>query len=228
MSIAANIRSTLERIAAIAQECGRDPQEIQLVAVSKLFPASAIDEAILAGQTVFGENYIQEAQTKIEELGDRCRFHFIGHLQSNKAKLACRLFDVIETVDSLKLAKTLDRHLQELGRSMKVLLQVNIGKDENKSGAAAERTEDLLRNVRTLPNLEVIGLMTMPPFTDDPEDARPYFRQLRQLAEQLANKGLFPPERKVELSMGMSNDFHVAIQEGATIVRVGTAIFGHR
>jgi len=228
MSIAENIRSTLERIAGIARECGRDPQEIQLVAVSKLFPTSAIEEAVHAGQTVFGENYIQEAQTKIEELGDSCRFHFIGHLQSNKAKMAVRLFDVIETVDSLKLAKTLDRHLQDSGRTMKILLQVNIGKEENKSGAAAGQAEDLLRAIRALPHLEVIGLMTMPPFTDDPENARPYFRQLRQLAEQLASKNLFPPEHKVELSMGMSNDYHVAIQEGATIVRVGTAIFGHR
>ncbi|SHO51009.1 YggS family pyridoxal phosphate-dependent enzyme [Desulfopila aestuarii] len=228
MSIAENIQTILSRIDTVARECGRDPKDIQLVAVSKLFPASAIDEAIKAGQLVFGENYIQEAEKKIDELGSRCRFHFIGHLQSNKAKIAARLFDVIETVDSVKLARTLSRHLQDLGRTMQILLQVNIGEDENKSGLAAAETEKLLGDIRELPNIEVIGLMTMPPFTDDPEDARPYFQQLRELSQQLKDLGLFPQERKIELSMGMSNDYHVAIQEGATIVRVGTAIFGHR
>ena len=228
MSIAENIQTILSRIDTVAKECGRDPKDIQLVAVSKLFPASAIDEAIKAGQLVFGENYIQEAEKKIDELGSRCRFHFIGHLQSNKAKIAARLFDVIETVDSVKLARTLSRHLQDLGRTMKILLQVNIGEDENKSGLAAAETEKLFREIRELPNIEIIGLMTMPPFTDDPEDARPYFQQLRELSQQLKDQGLFPQEQKIELSMGMSNDYHVAIQEGATIVRVGTAIFGHR
>lgn len=228
MSIADNIRKISENIAIVAERCGRKPEEIQLVAVSKLFPATAIEEALRAGHRVFGENYIQEAEGKIAELGDRCRFHFIGHLQSNKARTAARIFDVIETVDTLKLAKTLSKHAQELGRSLKILLQVNIGEDENKSGMAAEQTEQLLKDIRGLPGLEVIGLMTMPPFTEDPELARPYFRQLRLLAEHLQNTGLFPPDRRVELSMGMSNDYHIAIQEGATIIRVGTAIFGQR
>lgn len=228
MTIADNIAAIRQRIDEIARACGRNPEDIQLVAVSKTFPATAVEEALGAGQQLFGENYIQEAQEKIEMLGGRCRFHFIGHLQSNKAKIAARLFDVIETVDSLKLARALDRHLGEIGRRMPILLQVNIGEDENKSGAQAEETEHLLRQVRELANLEVIGLMTMPPFTDDPEDARPYFRQLRLLSESLAAKGLFPAGRRVELSMGMSADYPVAIQEGATIVRVGTAIFGHR
>lgn len=228
MTIADNIAAIRQRIDEIARACGRNPDDIQLVAVSKTFPTTAVEEALGAGQQLFGENYIQEAQEKIEMLGGRCRFHFIGHLQSNKAKIAARLFDVIETVDSLKLARALDRHLGEIGRRMPILLQVNIGEDENKSGAQAEETEHLLRQVRELANLEVIGLMTMPPFTDDPEDARPYFRQLRLLSESLAAKGLFPAGRRVELSMGMSADYPVAIQEGATIVRVGTAIFGHR
>lgn len=228
MSIADNIRNILENIATVATECGRDPKEIQLVAVSKRFPVTAIGEAIQAGHMVFGENYIQEAESKAADIGDRCRFHFIGHLQRNKAKIAARIFDVIETVDSLRLATSLSKHLQDLDRTMKILLQVNIGEDENKSGMAAEQTEQLLREIRELPNLEVIGLMTMPPFTEDPELARPYFRQLRMLAERLAEKGLFPAGRKVELSMGMSHDYHVAIQEGATIIRVGTAIFGQR
>jgi hypothetical protein len=196
--------------------------------VSKLFPATAIEEAVQAGHRVFGENYIQEAEGKIAALGDRCRFHFIGHLQSNKARIAARIFDVIETVDTIKLAKTLSRHAQDFDRSLQILLQVNIGEDENKSGMAAEQTEQLLKAIRDLPALEVTGLMTMPPFTEDPELARPYFRQLRLLAGQLQDKGLFPPDRRPELSMGMSNDYHIAIQEGATIIRVGTAIFGQR
>lgn len=228
MSIAHNLQDTLARIADAAVRCGRDPGEIQLVAVSKRFPAPAIEEAIEAGQLLFGENYIQEAAAKIEILGDRCRFHFIGHLQSNKARIAAQLFDVIETIDRLKLARMLNKHLEELGRTMQVLVQVNIGEDEHKSGMAAEETETLLRAIGELPQLEVIGLMTMPPFTDDPEDARPHFRNLRLLAEDLKKKGLFGNRAKVELSMGMSSDYHIAIEEGATIVRVGTAIFGER
>lgn len=228
MSIAQNLQDTLARIADAAIRCGRDPKDIQLVAVSKRFPATAIEEAIEAGQLLFGENYIQEAAGKIETLGDRCRFHFIGHLQSNKARTAAQLFDVIETVDRPKLARMLNKHLQELGRTMQVLVQVNIGEDEHKSGMAAEETETLLRAIEELEQLEVIGLMTMPPFTDDPEDARPHFRNLRLLAEDLREKGLFGDREKVELSMGMSSDYHIAIEEGATIVRVGTAIFGER
>ena len=228
MSIAENIKRITENISTIALGCGRAPEDIQLVAVSKRFPASAIAEAIEAGHTVFGENYIQEAESKFDEIGNKCRFHFIGHLQSNKAKIAARIFDVIETVDSLKLAKTLSKHLLSIDRTMKILLQVNIGEDENKSGMAAEQAEQLLIDIQDLPNIDVIGLMTMPPFTEDPELARPYFRQLRMLAESLTEKGLFSKDRRVELSMGMSNDYHVAIQEGATIIRVGTAIFGQR
>ena len=228
MSIATNIQDTLARIARVAKDCGRDPEDIQLVAVSKRFPVSAIEEAIEAGQFLFGENYIQEAAGKIDALKDRCRFHFIGHLQSNKVKMAAQLFDVIETIDRLKLARALNNNLLELGRNMEVLLQVNIGEDEHKAGMAAEETETLLRAIHELPQLQVIGLMTMPPFTDDPEDARPHFRHLRLLAENLRQKGLFGDRAKIELSMGMSSDYHIAIEEGATIVRVGTAIFGER
>ncbi|WP_419176757.1 YggS family pyridoxal phosphate-dependent enzyme [Desulfosediminicola sp.] len=228
MSIDTNLKAIYDKINTVALSCGREPDEIQLVAVSKRFPVTAIEEAYAAGHTVFGENYIQEAEEKAAQLGGKCTLHFIGHLQRNKAKIAARIFDVIETIDSFKLANTLNRHLEDLGRSMKILLQVNIGEDEKKSGMAAQQTEQLLREIGQLPHLEVIGLMTMPPFTDDPEDARPYFRQLKQLADSLAGKGLFANERRVELSMGMSNDYHVAIEEGATIIRVGTAIFGQR
>lgn len=228
MSIAENIKIIKENISSIAHKCGRDPNRILLVAVSKRFPVNVIEDAIAAGHYTFGENYIQEAESKIREIGDRSRFHYIGHLQRNKAKIAARLFDVIETVDSIKLANALSKHLVELNRTMDILLQVNIGEDDNKSGMAADQTEQLLTGIRNLPNINVIGLMTMPPFTEDPELARPHFRQLRLLAEQLAEKGLFTEGRQIELSMGMSNDYHVAIQEGATIIRVGTAIFGER
>ncbi len=228
MTIAENIEFIKNKITLAANACGRSPEEIQLVAVSKRFPVSAIEEAIDCGHTVFGENYIQEAEEKANIVGDRCHIHFIGHLQSNKAKIAARIFDVIETVDSLKLATALNRHLEAADRTIDILLQVNIGHDENKSGVEPDMAENVLRDINTLSNLRVIGLMTMPPFTDDPELARPHFRQLRLLAEDLKQKNLFPHTEKVELSMGMSNDFHIAIEEGATIIRVGTAIFGQR
>jgi pyridoxal phosphate enzyme (YggS family) len=228
MSIAEHLQEISDNISRIARECGRDPAEIQLVAVSKRFPVEAIQEAIHAGQQVFGENYIQEAESKATVLGNTCTLHFIGHLQSNKAKIAARIFDVIETVDSFKLASALSKHLQEMNRTMKILLQVNIGQDINKSGIEAEETEQLLKEISSLPNITVSGLMTMPPFTEDPELARPHFRQLKKLATHLQEKGLFPDNRKIDLSMGMSNDYHVAIQEGATIIRIGTAIFGQR
>ena len=228
MSIAENLRKITDNISRVSLECGRNPDNIQLVAVSKHFPVTAIEEAILAGQKVFGENYLQEAETKTAAIESRASFHFIGHLQRNKAKTAARIFDVIQTVDSLRLAETLSKHLVDLHRTIKILLQVNIGDDDNKSGTSATQTEQLLKDVGALPNLEVIGLMTMPPFTEDPELARPYFRQMRTLAEELQLKGLFREGHRVELSMGMSHDYPVAIQEGATIIRVGTAIFGQR
>lgn len=228
MSIAENIEIIKNNIVAAAKECGRSPEKIQLVAVSKRFPVSAIEEAIECGHTVFGENYIQEAEEKVKVVGEKCHIHFIGHLQRNKAKIAARIFDVIETVDSFKLASALNRHLETFDRTIEILLQVNIGHDDNKSGVEPEMAEQVLREIHTLPNLKVIGLMTMPPFTDDPELARPHFRQLRILADDLKAKNLFPDTDNVELSMGMSNDYHIAIQEGATIIRVGTAIFGHR
>lgn len=228
MSIANNIYSISESISDFARNCGRDPKDIQLVAVSKRFPVTAIEEAILAGHLVFGENYIQEAEGKIEQIGNKARFHFIGHLQSNKAKIAARCFDLIETVDSLKLAKALNKYAIEENRTLEILLQINIGDDDNKSGIAPDQAEQLLKQINELSNISVIGLMTMPPFTEDPELARPHFHNLQLLAKALAEKELFADNKRVELSMGMSNDYHIAIQEGATIIRIGTAIFGQR
>jgi PLP dependent protein len=227
--LADNLKIVRQNICATAARCGRDPEQIKLVAVSKTFPVAAMKEAIVAGQLLFGENYIQEAEQKHAELIDTtAQLHFIGHLQSNKAHIAARIFQMIETVDRLKLAITLNKHLDQLGRTVDILVQVNIGNDENKFGIAAKETEDLIKKIAPLQNLRIRGLMTMPPFTEDPEEARPYFQELRSLSEDLQQKNLFSDNKCVELSMGMSNDYPVAIEEGATIIRVGTAIFGHR
>lgn len=226
--IATNLTHIKERIGQCALACGRSPQEVQLVAVTKNVSTAALREAIAAGHHLFGENYLQEARLKITELGKEASFHFIGHLQSNKAKTAAELFDVIETVDSFKIAAALSRHLVGLQRSLKILIQVNIGAEENKSGTHPEEAEQILREIRALPNIKAVGLMTIPPMGPNMEEARPYFRKMRELADYLSSLELFAAGEKVELSMGMSDDYPVAIAEGATIVRIGTAIFGPR
>lgn len=226
--IAENLEIVRKTIQRTAENCGRNPNDIRLVAVTKTCPATAIQEAMLSGQYLFGENYIQEAERKIAEIAPAAQFHYIGHLQSNKARIAAQIFQMIETIDSLKLALTLNRHLVQIGKTMDILIQVNTGNDAKKSGASPEDAENLVREVSSLTNLNVRGLMTMPPFFDNPEKVRPYFRQLRSLAENLREKNLFHDNKKVEISMGMSNDYPVAIAEGATLVRVGTAIFGSR
>ena len=226
--IADNLESVRRNIHTVAERCGRNPEGIRLVAVTKTFPVIAIKEAMASGQFLFGENYIQEAEEKYVELADHVQFHFIGHLQSNKAHIAARIFRMIETVDRLKLALALHRHLAQSGKTMDILIQVNIGRDEKKSGIGPQDTEDLLKQIAPLSNLRSLGLMTMPPFSEDPEKSRPYFRELYQLAKDLQSKKLFYDNKCVELSMGMSHDYPVAIEEGATLIRVGTAIFGHR
>lgn len=228
MTIAENLEIIRGRIAAAAEKAGRKPEEVRLVAVSKFFPPEAIIEAFNAGQTVFGENYIQELQAKKALVPPEVNFHFIGHLQGNKAKIAAASCSMIETVDSFKIAKALDKHLESLQREIDVLVQVNIGDDDAKSGIREDEVEDLLVRLRDLSRIRVRGLMTMPPYEADPELSRPYFRNLRRLAEKLSHRGMFADLTPLELSMGMSSDFHIAIEEGATIVRVGTAIFGER
>lgn len=225
--ISNNLKSVLQVIKASANKTGRNPEDIKLVAVSKRFPPEIISEAYEAGQTIFGENYIQEIQAKRELIPLKAKIHFIGHLQSNKTKIAAQYCDMIETVDRLKLGKILNKHLKALSKSINILVQVNIGNDPNKSGIAREKTEELLIQLNQLSHLNVCGLMTITPFGTDPEQSRPYFRSLRHLSEDLIAKQLFTIE-KPELSMGMSGDYQVAIEEGATIVRVGTAIFGER
>jgi len=221
-------RRILQRMAEAARRSGRAPEEVRLVAVSKTVAAERIAAAAKAGQDLFGENYLQEAATKIERLGHLMRWHFIGHLQSNKARLAAQLFDMIETVDRLKIARKLDEALQDLNRDMDVLVQVNIGGETSKTGVSPSETETLLEELRQFGRLRVLGLMTLPPFFDAPEKVRPYFRELRLLAEKFSRKGLFHHNGRFELSMGMSGDFEAAIEEGATFVRVGTALFGAR
>ncbi len=226
--ISKNLHALRLRINEVSEKCGRTPDDVKIVAVSKRFPVSAIQEAVNSGQTLFGENYIQEAQQKSLQLGDDIDFHFIGHLQSNKAKIAAQLFTMIETIDSEKLALALNRHLEKLDKYLNILIQVNIGRDQTKSGVFPERTEELVETILPLSRLRLKGLMTMPPWTNEPEDARPHFRNLRKLAEELQKKNLFFDNDAIELSMGMSHDFHIAVEEGATLIRVGTAIFGQR
>jgi PLP dependent protein len=223
-----NLASIQGRMAAAASRVGRDPDSVRLVAVSKKVAPEAIREAADCGQRLFGESYLQEALGKIGQVPAGISWHFIGHLQSNKARKAAGLFDMIETVDNLKLAASLAKQLTGLQRTLPILVQVNIGREPQKAGVLPARAEDLLRGLADFPTLEVRGLMAMPPLFDQPEAARPFFRELRQLSEKLTAKGLLGRGGVVELSMGMSGDFEVAIEEGATLVRVGTALFGGR
>jgi len=223
-----NIEQIRERIRTAANKAGRDPDHIKLVAVSKFFSVDQILRAYAAGQRIFGENYIQEMVEKYQQLPEGATFHFIGHLQRNKVKLACQACNMIETIDSLNLAKTLNNHLERAKTRMNVLVQVNLGQESQKSGVGTDEVRQLLADIGLLPYIKVCGLMAIPPLTENPENTRPFFRRLRLLAESLAAQGLFPEVASPELSMGMSDDFEVAIEEGATIIRVGTAIFGRR
>jgi hypothetical protein len=206
-----------ERIERGAKRARRDPAEITLLAVTKLFPAAVIREAYELGLREFGENYVREFAEKAPAVADLAgaRFHFIGHLQSNKSKTAAELFQVIQTVDSPKLA----RRLNDVGRQLEVMLEVKLSEEEAKSGADPAALAELIEAVRGCGNLRLLGLMTMPPWTEDAEASRPYFRRLRELAERHGLR---------QLSMGMSHDLEAAIEEGATCVRVGTALFGER
>ena len=227
-TVAENIEAIRARIRAAAERGGRDPRSVRLVAVSKRQPLESIREAIAAGQVIFGENYLQEAQDKVAALGQGLVWHCIGHLQSNKARIAAEIFACIETIDRLKLATALEMRLAELGKTMPVLVQVNVGGEAQKAGVAPEKAGLLCRELQQFPHLILQGLMTMPPFVENQEESRGCFRQLRLLGEKLAAQGLLGLHGPVELSMGMSGDFEVAIEEGATLVRVGTALFGER
>jgi pyridoxal phosphate enzyme (YggS family) len=225
-TIATNIERVRERAAKAAETSGRRADEITLIAVSKTFPAEAIREAYAAGLRDFGENRIQEWEAKSEALADlQATWHFIGHLQSNKARRAVHLFDRVDSVDSAGLARKLAAAAGEEGKRLPVLIEAHLSHETTKSGASESDLLPLAEAVIALPQLELRGLMTVPPYFDDPERARPYFRKLRELCEGLGTKIGRPLP---VLSMGMSHDFEVAIEEGATEIRVGSAIFGSR
>jgi pyridoxal phosphate enzyme (YggS family) len=226
-TIADNLARVKARIADAAIRSGRSADSVKLVGVTKTVDIYRIDTAVSAGLDILGENYVQEAREKVERLGDRVSWHFIGRLQTNKAKYAVKLFDLIETVDSLKLAKELNRRAQPLDRVIPILIQLNLAGEETKGGVGRAESLTLVRQISELPHLHIRGLMTMPPFFNDPARARPYFRQLRELSQEIASAGV-PGVEMEEISMGMSGDFEAAIEEGATLVRVGTAIFGER
>jgi len=227
MTIHANLEEIKARITAAATAAGRSPADVRLVAVSKTKPATLVDEAAAAGQLVFGENYVQELTAKIPQVQAPVEWHFIGHLQSNKVKQIAGLVSLIHSVDRISLAEEIDRQYERIGTLCNVLVQVNVSGETTKSGISSDEAFSLIRSVARLPNLRVCGLMTMPPFFDDPEGARPYFRELRLLGEAVQGEQL-PHVSMGELSMGMSGDFEAAIAEGATLVRVGSAIFGGR
>lgn len=227
MDIAASLASIRHQIAAACARCGRDPATVQLVAVSKTHPAERVREALAAGQAVFGESYVQEFLVKAEAVGAPVAWHFIGHLQSNKVRSLAGKVVLIHSVDRLSLAQEIDRQWGKHGAIARVLIEVNLGGETSKSGVGEAQLLPLLRSVAALPNLAVHGLMTLPPYLDDPEAVRPFFRRLSALAREIDALAL-PGVAMEELSMGMSHDFTVAIEEGATLVRIGTAIFGER
>jgi pyridoxal phosphate enzyme (YggS family) len=226
-TVAANIARVRNAIADAASRSGREASDVRLMAVTKTVDDERIMEAIAAGVDMIGESYVQEAKKKIEKMGRRLEWHMIGYLQSNKAKYAVRLFDMIHSVDRIDLARELDRRAKAVGNVMKILIEVNISGEETKSGVPYKDAMQLIREVASLDNLSVQGLMTMPPWFDDPEDARPYFVALRELRDRVIDENLHRIEMR-ELSMGMSGDYEVAVEEGATIVRVGRTIFGER
>ncbi len=226
-----NTSVILKRISHAAMRAGRNPEEIKLIAVTKTVKEDTIRKAADIGLRIFGENRVQEAQSKIQSLKEyfiKCHFnvqwHLIGHLQKNKVKVAVQLFDLIHTLDSLELAEEINKHAERTNKIQKVLIQVKLSDEETKHGITEEGLSRLLDGIKSLKYIELLGLMTMPPYFQNPEDARPYFRRLREIRDIISKEGYYLPE----LSMGMSNDFQLAIEEGATLVRIGTAIFGER
>ncbi len=227
-SVKDNFNAVMKQVRDAAVSCGRNPDEITLIAVSKKKQIPVIMEGINAGAAHLGENYLQEAVKKIDAIGNtKICWHFIGHLQTKKARSAVKYFEYIHTVDRIKLAKEINKHAAKINKVQKILLQINIGNEETKSGAALQDIHELADQVMQLDNLSLEGLMCIPPYNPDPELTRPYFRQLAQIREELAEK-FKTAEIMKHLSMGMSNDFKIAIEEGATMIRVGTSIFGKR
>ncbi len=231
MSIAQNVLEVRRRITTAALRAGRDPAQVMLMAVSKTFPPECIRDAYEAGLRIFGESRVQEFTAKAAALRDlhEAEWHMIGHLQSNKAAQAAGVFAAIDSLDSLKLAEKLDTSAEKLGRTISVLIEINVGGEAAKSGLSPDSNEleEILTAAPQFEQLQFRGLMTIPPFAEDTQAARPYFRKLRALRDQIAGRHL-PAVRMDVLSMGMSHDFEIAVEEGSTCVRVGTAIFGQR
>lgn len=227
MPVSENLKLVMDRIASAAKRAGRAPSSVRLVVVTKTIDRDRIREAVAAGAGILGENRVQEAKEKIEALGKTASWHLIGHLQTNKAKYAVKLFDLIHSVDTLELAAEIDRQAAKIGKVQNILIEVNIAGEASKAGMAVKGAPALVAEVARFKNISIRGLMTMPPYSENPGDSRPYFSVLRELAETIAKENI-PGVSMQELSMGMSGDFEVAIEEGATLVRVGTAIFGTR
>jgi PLP dependent protein len=227
INISDNINTTKQRIAAAALKCGRDPDSIKLLAVTKTIPTEYIIKAIDAGITMLGENYVQEARDKIAAIGSRGQWHMIGHLQTNKAKYVVTLFDYVHSVDRMELAQELDKRAGLINRKLNVLIEVNVSGEKSKSGIPADDAPALIKQIAGLENLAMRGLMTMAPYSNNPENARPYFSALRNLRDNISRQQISGISME-ELSMGMTDDFEVAIEEGATIIRIGRAIFGKR
>lgn len=225
MSIKENLERIKEKIRVKSELVGRDPQEITLVAVTKTVEADRIEEAIAAGVNIIGESRVQEAKEKYRKVESRIIWHLVGHLQRNKAKDAVKIFDLIHSVDSAELAKEIDKQAKKIGKIQKILVEANVSGEESKYGLNPEGVITFLQEVSGLPNIKVEGLMTMAPFYENPEDCRPCFRKLRELIEEVKAKNIKNVEMTY-LSIGMSNDFEVAIEEGSNMVRIGRAIFG--
>lgn len=226
--IAENITAIQVRIQEAALRANRDPEQVRIVAAAKTQSIEKVKEAVNAGIHIIGHNYVQEAEAQaIIKEEAQVEFHMIGHLQKNKAGKAVALFDLVETVDNEKLASALDRRAGAEGRIIGVMIQVSLAGEPQKSGIERASIEQLIQAIHGMPHLKLKGLMTMPPFFDQPERARPYFAQLRELRDQLTDSGLLTPEM-CQLSMGMTGDFEVAVEEGSTLVRIGTALFGPR
>jgi PLP dependent protein len=231
MSLEVNLSEIRDRIARATMKAGRKSEDIALMAVTKTFGPDRICEAYQAGLRLFGENRVQEFAEKVSQLAELigAEWHMIGHLQTNKTSKATELFSAVDSVDSVRLAEKLNQAAEERGKKLRVLIEINLGGEAAKSGVYAE-SQELWKLLESAPNwqqLQIQGLMTVPPFTDDPEDARPYFRRLRELRDQIAARKL-PAVSMDVLSMGMSHDFEVAIEEGSTCIRLGTGIFGTR
>ena len=227
VDVTANYHRILDRISETAGKCGRHPREVKVLGAAKSQSVESIRAAIAAGISLIGENYVQEAQEKKAQIAGAVEWHMIGHLQRNKAKAAVEIFDLIETLDSVALARELEKQGRQRGKKIRALVEVNLAGEKSKSGIAKDDLASLLEAIAELKHVTVEGLMTVPPFREEPEESRPYFRELRELKDKF-NAQRIPHVDLQDLSMGMTHDYPVAIEEGATIVRIGTALFGPR